>query len=318
MMRAGAFMKKCLYILSLAGAALVFVPGDALAGCNVPGVAVVELSGPVSVCEGGTLTLTVTYTSGSGNNITLKIDDANKAVFAGTSSDTITVNGSGGVAINALSAGNVVVTVQSGIPDNPGDCKHEFSVIRAEIYPTIFSVCGGSSRDLTVTITPSAASGEVFISTDDANIATVSGSPPSVSVTGVGEGTTVLRAEVAGATCESVSIIVEEEVEVVLACKAVQLQPEEGEEVGLGLYSVRGGVEVSAVLCGDTDLTVTLNMQLLIDGSPLHTEGDYFDLTTTSRGSWFKVRHSTVQTAGLTLQQRKSQLPFRCHRIRQL
>jgi hypothetical protein len=82
-----------------------------------------------------------------------------------------------------------------------GDTTVYMTVISVSLSPDPLYVWKGKTRTLTATVTPSDQGSSVTFDTADSSIATVAGSPPSLTVTGVGTGTTQVRATVSGTVC---------------------------------------------------------------------------------------------------------------------
>jgi hypothetical protein len=109
-------------------------------------------------------------------------------------------------------------TATATYTDSPCTDIWSASGTTADIYVTavdvsfspnpVFACVNCSPASLTATVTPAAAASLVTFTTADSTVATVSGTAPNLSVTGVGTGTTQVQAQLNGRTGKTVPVYV--------------------------------------------------------------------------------------------------------------
>lgn len=152
---------------------------------------------------------------------------------------------------------------------NTTDCgctmiQKTVTIVRIEFPSGDFVICKDGDRTMNVTISPASASAAVIFESANSTLATVSGSPPSLSVHGASKGQTSIQAKLNGVECQDKDVIVFE-----LKSETVATTPADrarttlgiGEDVSISTeppvsvtWSVTGGGTVSPVVGSSTTL----------------------------------------------------------------
>jgi len=162
---------------------------------NVSTLTVSFSPNPINVAVGGNAMVQATVTpSWASSLVTYSTANTSIATASGTGT---------AVGVQGIAAGTTQLNA-NGPSGNVGSAT--INVISVTFSPSSVFVGVGQSVNVTATVTPSSAASQVTFSTMDSTIATVSGSAPTLSVTGVAAGTTSLQAQLGSTTIATATI----------------------------------------------------------------------------------------------------------------
>ncbi len=147
----------------------------------------------VALCEGSTSSLTVTVTPSSAVSLLSFDTVTNTATGPSNTHASVTVNNGTNLTITGSAAGTAYLRAKLGNTVLIGPI---IQIVRVTFPPEAWYVGVGNSRDFTATVLP--ANAAVIFDTASSAIATATPITGGLRVTGVGPGTTQVRAKVGG------------------------------------------------------------------------------------------------------------------------
>ncbi len=210
-----------------------------------------------ALCVGDSATITVTVSPAAAQGL-VSFDSSSPGVATvsgGGSTLTVTGVAAGTAGIQAKVGGVACASTSVTIMDCPCDdgdpCtvddKFQNGVCQGTPVQISFSplngICVGSSSSMSVSITPASAQGQVTFESANTSVATVAGTPPTLTVTGVGQGSTTIYGKIGGSICANAGVTVSRPT-VSVSLDPAQVRPGGRTTVNVSLSSACPNIQV--------------------------------------------------------------------------